>query len=168
MQPPAYVPPPLPPELVPLGGTDWNRVVPVKGVDGDTVRILREQLTWKLVDQCELGDTQRLEDWRLRRLHDDPVDLPRGLPGRLVHLDTPELSSKDPAERDQARAAAALAWAWVLAHADVLRCITYDTGGGFDRLLIDLYVLSPDGLTVEDSLSQYMLRQGWAPYLPGK
>jgi hypothetical protein len=159
MEPPAYVPPPLPAELIPLDGTDWNRVVPVRGVDGDTMRILREQLTWSLIEECELGDTQRLEDWRLRRLRDDPVELPDGLAGRVVNLDTPE--------RGQAgyKAAALQAWAWILSQGERLRCITYDTGGGFDRILIDLYVLSADGRTVEDSLSQFMLRQGWPAYV---
>lgn len=159
MEPPAYVPPPLPDELIPLDGTDWNRILPVRSTDGDTVRILREQLTWRLVEECELGDTQRLEDWRLRRLRDDPVELPSGLAGRVVNLDTPERG------QPRYREAGDQAWGWVLAHADRLRCITYDTGGGFDRILVDLYVLGPDGRTVQDSLSQYMLRQGWSPYV---
>lgn len=168
MEPPAYVPPPLPEALIPLDGTDWNRVVPVRDTDGDTVRIFREQLTWKMVDECAIGDSQRLEDWRLRRLRDDPVHLPSGVAGRLINLDTPELHSKVPAEREQARQAATQLWAWIVGQGDRLRCITYDSGGGFDRLLIDLYVLSADGTTVEDSASQFMLRQGWLPYVRGQ
>lgn len=165
--PPLYVPPPLPSELVPLDGTDWNHVDPVRGTDGDTVRIHRAQLTWTLDEECEIGDALRLEQWRLRVVRDDANELPGGLAGRLVTLDTPELHSKDPAERAEAKRAAAMVWGWVQEHRDRLRCITYDTGGGFDRLLVDLYVLAEDGLTVEDSASQFMLRNGWLPYVRG-
>lgn len=160
--PPINVPPPLPPTLLPLNGTDWNRVIPVRGTDGDTVRIRRQQLEWELLTTCEVGDTLRMTEWKLRVVEDDEEELPNGVAGRLVNLDTPERG--EPGYKE----AAQTVWAWVLAHADDLRCITYDGGGGFDRILIDLYVLSADGRTVEDSASQYMLRQGWAPYLAGR
>lgn len=165
---PATVPPPLPAELIPLNGTDWNKVTPVRDTDGDTVRIRRAQLTWSLADECEIGDSLVMQDWRLRFVTDDPEELPNGIAARLVTLDTPELHSKDPAERELAQLAAQQLWGWVTAHADRLRCITYDSGGGFDRILVDLYVLAADGRTVEDSASQYMLRQGWAPYVRGQ
>lgn len=163
--PPINVPPPLAPALLPPDGTDWNRVIPVRGTDGDTVRIRRQQLEWKLLNTCEIGDSLQLTEWKLRVVEDDEEELPGGLAARLVNLDTPELRSSDPVERERAKRAAMQVWAWVLAHADELRCITYDKAGGFDRMLVDLYVLSADGRTVEDSASQYMLRQGWDPYL---
>jgi endonuclease YncB( thermonuclease family) len=166
--PPAIVPPPLPAELLPLGGTDWNKVDPVRDTDGDTVRIRRAQITWELAEECEVGDSLIMQNWRLRFITDDPEELPNGLAARLVTLDTPELHSKDPAEREQAQLAAHQLWGWITEHAEKLRCITYDTGGGFDRILVDLYVLAEDGRTFADSASQFMLRQGWAPYVKGQ
>lgn len=167
MQPPTYVPPPLPEALIPLDGTDWNHVEVLRGVDGDTVRLLRAQLTWTLDEECEIGDTLRLTNWRLRVVQDDAAELPKGLAGRLVNLDTPELHSSDPDERRRAKVAAADLAAWVQSYRTQLRCITYDGGGGFDRLLVDLYVLADDGQTVLDSASQHMLRLGWLPYVRG-
>lgn len=159
--PPINVPPPLPAALVPLHGTDWNRVTPVRSTDGDTVRILRSQLTWELVSTVEIGDHSRLTYWTLRVVEDDPEELAGGIAARLVNLDTPERGQ--PGYKD----ASLQLWAWILAHGDELRCITYDGGGSFDRILVDLYVLAPDGRTVEDSASQFMLRQGWLPYIRG-
>jgi len=160
--PPINVPPVLPAELLPLGGTDWNRVIPVRGVDGDTVRIRREQLAWTLLEECELGDTLVLQEWKLRVVADDPLEVPRGLAARLVNLDTPERGEPGYAE------AGADLWAWLMEWAQQLRCVTYDTGGGFDRVLVDIYVLAADGRTVADSATQHMLREGWAPYVPGQ
>lgn len=156
--PPLYVPPPLPPELVPLDGTDWNRCVPIRTVDGDTQRILRQQLTWTLVEECEIGDSLLLEEWKLRVVRDDETELDDGLAGRLVNLDTPERG------QDGYLRARDDLWLWVQLHRDRLRCVTYDAGGGFDRLLVDLYVLAEDGVHVEDSATQHMLRCGWPIY----
>lgn len=160
--PPINVPPVLPAELLPLDGTDWNRVIPVRGTDGDTVRILRQQLEWTLLDECEVGDSLRLEEWKLRIVRDDSDELPDGLAGRLVNLDTPERGQPGYKE------AAVDVWGWLLANRDRLRCITYATGGGFDRLLIDLYVLADDGQTIEETASQWMLKRGWSPYAQGR
>lgn len=162
--PPINVPPVLPGELLPLDGTDWNVVAPVRTVDGDTVRVRRQQLTWTLLDECEIGDSLVLEEWRLRVVRDDETELPDGLAARLVNLDTPELRSKDPAERERAKLAAADLTLWFELHAGRVRCISYDEAGGFDRLLIDLYVLAEDG-TIEETASQWMLKRDWAPYV---
>lgn len=157
--PPISVPPVLPAELLPLDGTDWNRVVPVRGVDGDTVRLRRQQLSWTLFEECEIGDGTLLQEWKLRVIADDPEELPDGIAVRLVNLDTPERG--EPGYRE----ASDEVWAWIMGRRDRLRCITYDAGGGFDRLLVDLYVLCPDGRTVEETASQWMLKRGWLPYV---
>ena len=173
--PPLYVPPPLPPELIPLDGTDWNRCIPMRSVDGDTERILRQQLTWTLDEECEIGDSLRLEEWRLRVVRDDETELDDGLAGRLVKLNTPEKGKRLPTREDGTPAlpdGRAGTWAearddllgWCAANAGRLRCITYDVAGGFDRLLVDLYVLAADGRSFEDSASQHMLRLGWPIY----
>lgn len=159
--PPLNVPPVLPADLVPLDGADWNRVVAVRDVDGDTVRILRQQLSWELVETCELGDSLRLTDWKLRVTEDDPDELAGGIAARLVNLDTPERGQ--PGYKEAGRDL----WGWVERNCERLRCVTYDTAGGFDRILVDLYVLAADGRTVEDSASQHMLRNGWMPYKRG-
>ena len=159
--PPLNVPPTLPPNLLPLDGTDWNRVHAVRAVDGDTVRILRQQLSWDLRESCEIGDSLRMTHWELRVVEDDPEELAGGISARLVNLDTPERG------QDGYDVAADDLWLWIERNCDRLRCITYDAGGGFDRVLIDLYVLAEDGRTVEDSASQHMLREGWSPYVKG-
>lgn len=82
-----------------------------------------------------------------------------GVALRLVTVDTPE---RGQAGYQQAKAALA----WWLAEAKMegggLRCTTYDSGG-WDRLLADVYTVSDRGNTA----SQFMLRNGWLPYVHG-
>lgn len=126
-------------------GTEWQVERIVRVVDGDTVRLIRRRTT-------DLGDLELIA----RDRHDDGVSV------RLINLDTPE--------RGRTGYADAL-WdlhGWLTSvNADGtlpnLRVITYP-GGGFDRLLGDIYVEGDIGNTA----SQHMLRdRGWAPYVRG-
>jgi endonuclease YncB( thermonuclease family) len=160
------VAPPVPDDAIPLGGRDWNRVRVVRDTDGDTVRILRERITARLVEDEESGDHGRRQRWQVDVDMDDVEEVPGGLAGRLISLDTPELHSKDPDERAHAREAADDMTMFVRLNAGRLRCVTYDQGGGFDRLLIDLYVLDDDG--TRHTASEWMLGRGWLPYVRGQ
>lgn len=129
-------------------GTDWaiDRVVSV--TDGDTVRLVRSR---------SLGISDGLETFQCD-------SEPKGVAIRLVNLDTPERGEPGYTEaRDDLDA-----WlsdpAWLAAWRTDLRVITYP-GGGFDRLLGDIYMAGDIGNTA----SQYMLRErGWLPYVKGK
>lgn len=125
-------------------GTDWaiERVVSI--TDGDTLRVVRRR---SLMVADGLGmdfyDTE-----------------PKGVAIRLITLDTPEHNEVGwaDAKRDVAR--------WI-DHYPNLRIETWP-GGGFDRLLGDIYVAGDRSNT----LSQWMLRYGnngagWLPYLKG-
>ena len=138
---------------VPAGGTDWNRVAVARVVDGDTVRLHRQRATAELLHRDDLG-LLTVSEWRLRVVEDD--DRVAGVAARLVNLDTPERGQ--PGHREAADDLAA----WCAEHAGVIRCVTYDTGGGFDRLLVDLYVMGAGG---RESATEHMLRRGWAPYV---
>lgn len=164
MRPWLAVTPPLPAESIPLGGQDWNQADVLRQVDGDTVRLRRRRVVVVSEERDDQGP-MTCTDYRVRVLEDDATDFLGGLAGRLTNLDTPELHSKDPAEREQARAAADDLWSWCVDHLDGLRCLSYDQGGGFDRLLVDLYVIGPDG--TRSSASEWMLRRGWLPYVRG-
>jgi endonuclease YncB( thermonuclease family) len=154
--------PPLTDDAIPFGGTDHNQAEVLRGVDGDTVRLHRRRTVAELESSDDLGSLV-YSNWRVRVAEDDVLDLPDGLAARLVNLDTPELRSKDPDERARAKVAAADLWAWCRHVGDRLRCITYDQGGGFDRLLVDLYWIGGDG--VAQSATEHMLSLGWSPYL---
>ncbi len=123
-------------------GTDWavDRVVTV--TDGDTLRLIRRRtLTIDSDLACDVYDAN-----------------PRGVPVRLVTVDTPE--------RGQAGYADATrdVTAWLELHAGRVRVETWP-GGGFDRLLGDLYVAGDRS----DTLTQWMLRdRGWLPYVRGE
>jgi hypothetical protein len=145
-------------------GADWNLITPHRAVDGDTIRAWRTQVSWQLESEQRTPANSLTAKWIVRVVFDDPEELDDGEDLRLVNLDTPEKK-----EREPYRLATAEAWAWVTSHADRLRCITYP-GGGFDRLLVDLYVLGPDG-TIEETLTDWMLKfgnngRGWNPYVP--
>lgn len=163
MRPWLAVGPPLPD--VPLGGQDWNQAAVVREVDGDTVRLLRRRVTFRVAGEPDDQGQLVCTDYLVRVLEDDLAEFPGGIAGRLVTLDTPELHAKDPAERAAAKEAAADLTHWCEMNAGELRCITYDTGGGFDRLLVDLYVLEADGTRY--SASEWMLERGWPPYVRG-
>lgn len=123
-------------------GTDWaiDRIVSV--TDGDTVRLMRSR---------SLGVSDGLET-----LQRDAE--PKGVPIRLVNVDTPERAQP---RHEEARADLRN---WLLMNLPLLRVITYP-GGGFDRLLGDIYANGDVGNTA----SQYMLRdRGWLPYVRGK
>lgn len=152
------VAPPLSDDQVPLRGRDWNQAEVIREVDGDTARLLRRRVDAVLEETTDLGPLV-MRDWRVREVEDDVTDFPGGLPGRLVNLDTPE--SGQPGYRE---AAADLAHFCDMNAGD-LRCITYDQGGGFDRLLIDLYVIEAG--YGRYTATEWMLERGWPPYLKG-
>jgi endonuclease YncB( thermonuclease family) len=127
---------------VSVEGVRWT-VLDATVVDGDTVRLVRER-------HVEL-------DGRRFLLVDDPED-PRGVPVRLVWVDTPE--------RGSARwyTAKGDLIGWVLDHLDGLEVVCYESGG-FDRLLGDL--VAADG----SSASVWLMTEGdggagWPAYVP--
>lgn len=131
--------------------TDWEVEGVVRVVDGDTVRIIREQT--EVIDGLE-QITRDVADPD----NDGDVD---GVSVRLVNLDTPERG-----EPGYSEAKADLA-SWLTAHAETMRVRTYGATGGFDRLLGDFYVPGPNGDI--DSASQWMMRErGWLPYVKGQ
>lgn len=164
MRPWLAVTPPLPGSMIPAGGQDWNQAQVVRGVDGDTVRLLRRRVTATEVERDDQGALV-CTDYRVRVLEDDVAEFPGGLAGRLINLDTPELHSKDLAERAQARLAADDLAAWCQLVGDRLRVVVYDTGGGFDRMLVDLYWIDAAG--DHHSATEHMLLGGWPPYVRG-
>ncbi len=159
---PPVVAPLLPEELLPVNGSDWNVCEPVRTTDGDTQRIIRAQVRWTLNTHSKVATGLIRESWSVEVIKDNKDHFPRGLAGRLINIDTPERGDDgyETASRDLEQFCAI--------YRDRLRCVVYDTGGGFDRLLIDLYVLDADGKTILTSASQHMLRLGWQPYLDRK
>jgi hypothetical protein len=153
--------PPMPKGVVPLGGTDYNQAEVLRAVDGDSARLHRRRFTVEEVHSEDLGALISSE-FRVRVWEDDVLELPDGAASRLVNLNTPELNSSDPAERERARKATADLAAFIDAAGDGLRCVTYDEGGGFDRLLVDLYVDVEGGRA---TATEWMLSLGWSPYL---
>lgn len=134
------------------GGTHWHKVEFVSATDGDTVRVRR----WRIIKQetSNEGDGQLCRE--TREEGDDPEIYPKGIPHRLVNLDTPEKG--DPGYKE----AGADLRNWFAANEGFVSVITYlPNSGGFDRVLGDFY--GRDGM----SLSEYMLRRGWAPYVRG-
>lgn len=128
-------------------GTHWTVDRVTKVVDGDTVRVHRSRKLAYL-DGIEI---------LARDATPDGV-IPYGVPVRLVNLDTPE---RGEAGYEQAREDLR---EWLMENLPVLRVITYP-GGGFDRLLGDIYVAGDIGNTA----TQHMLRdKGWPPYVRGK
>lgn len=152
--------PPLDDDAIPFGGTDWNQAAVARAVDGDTVRLHRRRVTAEQVSSDDVGALV-CSDWRVRVVEDDVLELPGGIAARLVNLDTPERGQ--PGYRE----ATADLLEWCADHAGEVRCVTYDTGGGFDRLLVDLYVLADLYEGQRSSASEFMLRRGWAPYVEG-
>ena len=126
-------------------GTHWKVKQIVRVVDGDTVRMVRE----RVIDVAD-GLQQTITDVDT----DDDADVD-GVSVRLVNLDTPERG--DPGYTE-AKNDLAL---WLGNNAGRLRVITYP-GGGFDRILGDIYL---DG-EIGNTATQYMLKdRGWEPYM---
>lgn len=126
---------------VPIG-TDWAVQHVVRVIDGDSVRVVRRR-TSPIADglDCDVYDTD-----------------PDGVALRLITLDTPERG-----EPGYSEAAADVA-DWLHEYRDRLRVETWP-GGGFDRLLADIYVHGDRSNT----LSQHMLRdRDWLPYVKGR
>lgn len=118
-------------------GTHWTVDKVSRAVDGDTVRLIRKRTT-------------HLDGLTLDVYDSEPVAV------RLVNLDTPERGQPGYL---QARVDLV---GWLDDHPD-LSVITYP-GGGFDRLLGDIYVTGDIGNTA----TQHMLRdKGWQPYVKG-
>lgn len=133
-------------------GVDWEITRLVKVTDGDTVRALRRRSVYTFTGAIAEGIGYR----RSFEVFDDPMQEPLGVALRLITLNTPERGRPGFFE-----ALADLAY-WLGAHvADgCLRCETWP-GGGFDRLLADLYCANDRA----DTASAHMLRRGWEPYL---
>lgn len=133
-----------------LDGQRW-RVTDVASVtDGDTVRLFRER-------------TETIDDEFDMVIFTSPRRHPRGVPIRLVWVDTPEKGDEPGwtlARRDTA--------AWLAQHklTGLLEVITYG-GAGFDRILGDIGYIDPS--TAQwCSLSQWLMRErGWPPYVRG-
>lgn len=123
-----------------LLGTDWAVQRVVKVTDGDTVRLARVR-------------TEIVADGIWADFYDST-----SVPIRLINLDTPERGQPGHTE------ATLDARTWLAHHAAELRVETWP-GGGFDRLLGDIYVAGDRGNT----LTQWMLRErGWAPYVEAR
>lgn len=146
---------------VPAGTDAALRVFSV--TDGDTVRIFRR---WSVPPSTiSLGNGLLLHE--TRELEDNPEVWRRGLPVRLIHLDTPE-SRTDKAGWAKARAELI---AWLAAREGRLRCIFFEgpeSDGAFSRLLADIYTEGDPA----DSASAWMLLhgndgRGWPPYVKG-
>lgn len=135
-----------------IPGTDWEITQLVKVTDGDTIRAFRRRVLHDETVRAADGLAFR----QLDEIHDDPAQLPIGVALRLVILNTPERGTHGYAE---ARADLA---GWIVTHHlhGLLCCETWP-GGGFDRILADLYC---PGCGRNETASQAMLRLGWDPY----
>lgn len=138
-------------------GTDWAVVDVSRVVDGDTVRLFRR----RVLEGPWMRSSDGLRARQAFCLEDDPEQVRDGVAVRLINLDTPERG--EPGHREARDDVAT----WLLAHDGRLRVETWP-GGGFDRLLGDIYMADDRGQT----LSQHMLRdgnggQGWDPYVRG-
>lgn len=124
-----------------MTGTAWDVDQVVTVTDGDTVRLVRHR-------PFEL-------DGRHYLLADAD---PRGVPVRLVWVDTPERGDRDGWTRARADLAG-----WIQARAAAsLRVVCYESAG-WDRLLGDL--IDADG----QSASQWLMTvKGWPPYEEGR
>lgn len=127
--------------------------------DGDTVRVLRRWVASRVT--FSVGSGLLLDD--VRELHDDPVRHPRGLPGRQVHVDTPERGQPGYKEATADYAA------WFERYRGRIRAWVWDQGeGGFSRLLIDPYVADdPDNTAARWMLTEANNGKGWPPYIEG-
>lgn len=116
--------------------TIWDVEMVVSITDGDTLRLVRSRVV-------EF-------DGRSYRLTDNE---PKGIPHRLLWVDTPERGDEP---------------GWTLAKGDLtafalgrgpLKAVVYGSAG-WDRLLVDL--IDPDGV----SASQWLMKErGWPPYV---
>lgn len=126
-----------------LLATDWH-VDWWHDTDGDTLRVRRSR-------------TVQVADGLMAHYYDDPEQLPKGLPVRVINLDTPERGDPTWAQAN------ADTVNWLTAASDKLMVATWGTQGGFDRLLGDFYVAGDRNNT----LTQFMLLAGWDPYVEG-
>lgn len=125
-------------------GTDWQATVH-RVTDGDTIRVFRSR-------------TVQLADGLAARIHDDPAQLPDGLPVRVINLNTPERGKPGWAQAG----ADARDWLAAAETGPGLMVTTWGTTGGFDRLLGDFWTAGDRA----DTLTQWMLRdRGWPPYI---
>jgi endonuclease YncB( thermonuclease family) len=121
-------------------GTDWQIDRIVRVTDGDSLRVVRRRRT--LLDGLRIETTD--------------ADFINGVPIRLINLDTPERGHDDylEARNDVVN--------WLGRHPHL--SITTWPGGGFDRLLGDIWVTGDRSNT----LSKWMLiERNWDPYVDG-
>lgn len=124
---------------------DWSCSV-VSVTDGDTVRLhLRREVETVNPISNDFTVTTRME---VRSCS------PKGIPVRLVILNTPERGQ--PGYSD----ARLMLMDWLNRYVGRLRVQTYESAG-WDRLLGDVYVEGERGNTA----TQYMLLNGWEPYV---
>jgi hypothetical protein len=145
-------------------GDDWA-LTSWTVTDGDTVRAHLEG--WVQGGELPVSiNGVILDEWT--RVSLDPLVYPRGASLRLVILNTPEKRQQLPEPLPDGRAGT-----WAEARDDVVRWFemyaeqgiraeTWMLESNLGRLLADIYVEGDRGRT----LSQFMLRIGWPPYLP--
>jgi hypothetical protein len=144
-------------------GDDWS-VTTYTVTDGDTVRAHLE--TWEQEGDLPVAVNGVLLD-RWTRITLDPVVYPRGASCRALYYNTPEKGQQLPERLPDGRAGT---WeqggqdvrAWFDMYSEQgIRAETWTLEGNLGRLLADFYVEGDRGRT----LSQYMLRIGWPPYV---
>jgi endonuclease YncB( thermonuclease family) len=144
-------------------GDDWA-VLSYTVTDGDTVRCHLEG--WVPSGEPSIAVAGVLLDSWTRISH-DPRVYPKGPSCRLLYVNTPEKGKQMDGGLPDGRAGT-----WAQGGSDVrtwfdmnteygIRAETWCLEGNFGRLLADFYVEGDRGRT----LSQYMLRMGWPPYV---
>jgi endonuclease YncB( thermonuclease family) len=135
-------------------GAVW-RITAWTVIDGDTIRAFLMQ---ESIDSVEEVSGLLVEHVHRRRTN--PRVYPRGIPIRLINLDTPE-SRDDPVGWRKAKDELA---GWLAARSGRLCVETWEMAGGFDRWLGDIFTEGRG----EPSASEWMLSRGWSPYLTAK
>lgn len=146
-----------------------HRVVRVVSVqDGDSLRVetAQEQKVLTAGGSLVLSDDYVTELHTITTVTQRNRD-PRGLPLRLIRLDTPELRFRDPVDparqafvRAEAQRARGHVLVWMAEHAGALMVTTYGKDE-LSRHLADVWVDGDRG----DTLTQHMLRLGWDPWV---
>lgn len=128
--------------------TAWRVDAVLAVSDGDTVRLLRSR--------------PFSMDGRHYRLADDPEREPRGVPIRLLWVDTPERGTHPGWEQARAELQGWIRRAQLFGSGPIT-VLCYESGG-WDRIMGDL--IAPDGT----SASQWLMTKGnggagWPPYV---
>lgn len=148
-----------------VAGDDWE-VLAYTVTDGDTIRAFLEGWRQTADSQPVRALGAVIEPYS--RVTLDKRVYPRGASIRLVHVNTPERGKQTPEPLPDGRVGTwaearqdALNWLSVATlSGSMLRAETWSLEGNLGRLLGDVYHADDRG----DTLSQYMLRQGWPIY----